>query len=98
MFHNLCRVSLAFSVLALALVAGPMAGHAQSTTKGSSGLPLPRYEVVGRTGPDHAPEFTISVQISGYSPEIGIGPSKKLAEHKAAESFLIRENVWRETL
>lgn len=43
MFHNLCRVSIAFSVLALSLVAGPIAGHAQSTTKGSSGLPLPRF-------------------------------------------------------
>lgn len=62
------------------------------------GLEPPSYAEVTRTGPDHAPEFTISVQISGYSPEIGIGPSKKLAEHKAAESFLIRENVWRETL
>lgn len=62
------------------------------------GLEPPVYSEVERTGPDHAPEFTISVQISGYAAEIGIGPSKKLAEHKAAESFLIRENVWRETL
>ena len=62
------------------------------------GFDPPVYAEVERTGPDHAPEFTISVQISGYAPEIGIGPSKKLAEHKAAEAFLIREKVWRETL
>jgi ribonuclease-3 len=62
------------------------------------GLEPPLYTEIERTGPDHAPHFTISVQIAGFAAEIGIGPSKKLAEHKAAESFLIRENVWRETL
>lgn len=58
----------------------------------------PLYVEVERTGPDHAPEFTISVQLSGYEPLTATGPSKKLAEHKAAERFLIREKVWRETL
>ncbi|MFY8101416.1 MAG: SH3 domain-containing protein, partial [Allorhizobium sp.] len=43
MFDNLRRVSLAFSALSLSLVVAPIAGHAQSTTKGSSGLPLPRF-------------------------------------------------------
>lgn len=58
----------------------------------------PLYVEVERTGPDHAPEFTISVQLNGYEPLTATGPSKKLAEHKAAERFLIREKVWRETL
>jgi ribonuclease-3 len=58
----------------------------------------PLYVEVERTGPDHAPEFTISVQLNGYEPLSATGPSKKLAEHKAAERFLIREKVWRETL
>ena len=58
----------------------------------------PLYVEVERTGPDHAPEFTISVQLGGYQPLTATGPSKKLAEHKAAELFLIREKVWRETL
>lgn len=58
----------------------------------------PLYVEVERTGPDHAPEFTISVQLNGYEPMTATGPSKKLAEHKAAERFLIREKVWRETL
>lgn len=58
----------------------------------------PLYTEVERTGPDHAPEFTISVQLGGYPPLTATGPSKKLAEHKAAERFLVREKVWRETL
>jgi ribonuclease III len=58
----------------------------------------PLYVEVERTGPDHAPEFTISVRLNGYEPLTATGPSKKLAEHKAAEGFLIREKVWRETL
>jgi ribonuclease-3 len=58
----------------------------------------PLYTEVERTGPDHAPEFTISVRLNGYEPLTATGPSKKLAEHKAAERFLIREKVWRETL
>lgn len=58
----------------------------------------PLYVEVERKGPDHAPEFTISVQLNGYEPLTATGPSKKLAEHKAAERFLIREKVWRETL
>jgi ribonuclease-3 len=58
----------------------------------------PLYTEVERTGPDHAPEFTISVKLGNYDPLTATGPSKKLAEHKAAERFLIREKVWRETL
>jgi ribonuclease-3 len=59
------------------------------------GLQPPTYIEVERTGPDHAPEFTISVAIDGFGPSVATGLSKKLAEHKAAEKFLIRENVWR---
>jgi len=62
------------------------------------GLEPPLYVEVERTGPDHAPEFTISVQLGKFDPITATGPSKKLAEHKAAERFLIREKVWRETL
>jgi ribonuclease-3 len=58
------------------------------------GLEPPAYVEIGRTGPDHAPEFTIAVKINGFSELTATGPSKKLAEHKAAEAFLIRERVW----
>lgn len=62
------------------------------------GLEPPLYVEVERTGPDHAPQFTISVQLGKFDVVTAAGPSKKLAEHKAAERFLIREKVWRETL
>jgi ribonuclease III len=61
------------------------------------GLEPPLYEEIERRGPDHAPEFTIAVHLNGYDQVLATGPSKKLAEHKAAEMFLIRERVWRET-
>jgi ribonuclease-3 len=59
------------------------------------GLEPPDYFEVERKGPDHAPEFTISVRIDGYDPLSASGPSKKIAEHKAAEAFLLREKVWK---
>lgn len=43
MFVNLSRASLLSGVLALFLIGGTGPGLAQSTTKGSSGLPLPRF-------------------------------------------------------
>jgi len=60
----------------------------------SRGLEPPVYEEVERTGPDHAPEFTIAVKLGNYDPLAATGHSKKLAEHKAAEAFLLREKVW----
>lgn len=62
----------------------------------AQGLEPPAYVQVARTGPDHAPEFTIAVQLGRYDEVKATGPSKKLAEHKAAEAFLLRENVWKE--
>lgn len=61
------------------------------------GLEPPTYVEIERTGPDHAPEFTIAVNLSNYEPVSASGTSKKVAEHKAAERFLIREKVWKET-
>ncbi len=60
------------------------------------GLEPPAYVEVSRTGPDHAPEFTIAVKLNGFAELTSTGPSKKLAEHKAAEAFLFREKVWQE--
>jgi len=64
----------------------------------SRGLEPPHYDEIERTGPDHAPEFTIAVRLGDFPAVTATGPSKKLAEHKAAEAFLIREKVWREAL
>ena len=58
------------------------------------GLEPPAYVEIDRTGPDQAPVFTIAIKLSGYPELTATGPSKKLAEHKAAEAFLIRERVW----
>ena len=58
------------------------------------GLEPPQYVEVARLGPDHAPEFTIAVKLGEFDPLTASGPSKKLAEHKAAEAFLVREKVW----
>ncbi|MBK8083099.1 MAG: ribonuclease III [Devosia sp.] len=58
------------------------------------GLEPPSYTEVERTGPDHAPEFTIAIRLGDFPQVTATGPSKKLAEHKAAEAFLIREKVW----
>ena len=61
------------------------------------GLEPPSYTLVERTGPDHAPEFTIAVALGNFEQLSATGPSKKIAEHKAAEMFLIKQQVWKET-
>ena len=60
------------------------------------GLEPPVYALVERTGPDHAPQFTIAIDLAGFDRTSATGPSKKIAEHKAAEDFLMRQNVWKE--
>jgi len=54
------------------------------------GLSLPRYTHVARSGPDHEPVFSVQVSVGDYPPEIGAGPSKRLAEKQAAERLLAR--------
>lgn len=60
------------------------------------GLEPPDYVLVERTGPDHAPQFTIAVDLAGFDRVGATGTSKKIAEHKAAELFLVRQQVWKE--
>ena len=57
------------------------------------GLALPKYTVVSRKGPDHAPRFTAEVLISGRAPAQGEGASKRIAEQEAATALLTREGV-----
>ncbi len=54
-------------------------------------LPIPAYEVVGRSGPDHAPSFRVRVTVRGYAPEEAEGASKQEAEKQAAIALLARE-------
>lgn len=54
------------------------------------GLALPSYRQVGRSGPDHAPLFTIEVSVGDFPPARGDGPTKRSAEQAAAERLLAR--------
>jgi len=55
------------------------------------GMALPSYSIVAREGPDHAPAFTVRVDLAdGLSAE-GRGPSKRVAEQAAARKIL--ENI-----
>lgn len=58
------------------------------------GLKVPEYRDIGRSGPDHAPEFEIAVLVEGFEPAFGLGQSKRLAERRAAEAWLSREGLW----
>ncbi|WVT74292.1 ribonuclease III [Sinorhizobium chiapasense] len=55
----------------------------------------PTYRTDDRSGPDHDPRFTVTVEISGIAPETGIDRSKRGAEQIAAMKLLEREGVWR---
>jgi ribonuclease III len=56
-------------------------------------LPIPTYEVVERTGPDHAPKFRIAVRVEGLAPGLGEGTSKRIAEQAAAQALMEREGI-----
>ena len=53
----------------------------------------PRYEVTGRSGPDHAPTFTVTVTLDGFAPQAAVGRSRQEAEKSAAAAWLKREGV-----
>lgn len=58
------------------------------------GYPTPTYSERGRSGPDHAPVFVVAARITGLVDAEARGPSKRLAEQAAAETFLRREGLW----
>lgn len=51
-------------------------------------LGVPVYSVVGRTGPDHAPEFTVEARLGPDMAGQGKGASRRLAEQAAARALL----------
>ncbi len=63
--------------------------HAKLTT-------APHYRIDERSGPDHDPHFTITVEVEGVDPEVGTGRSKRVAEQVAATRLLVREGIWKE--
>lgn len=57
------------------------------------GLPPPVYREKERRGPDHKPEFRVSVELPGIAATEGKGASKRDAEQAAAAAMLAREKV-----
>jgi ribonuclease-3 len=54
----------------------------------AAGLGSPEYIVLDRSGPDHDPSFTITVNVEGLGKADGQGKSKKEAERMAAVRIL----------
>lgn len=52
------------------------------------GLQPPKYEMVARTGPDHAPVFTIAARLENGEAAEATAGSKRLAEQAAAKALL----------
>lgn len=52
------------------------------------GLPPPSYIEIGRSGPDHAPVFTIEARLADGRTATGQAPSKRGAEQEAAAAML----------
>lgn len=54
----------------------------------AQGLALPLYEIIGQSGPDHAPIFEVSLSVVGYEIVRGQGRSRAEAEKEAAQIFV----------
>jgi ribonuclease-3 len=52
------------------------------------GMQLPLYSEIGRSGPDHSPEYKLEVSIDTGEKAIGLGKNKKIAERDAATNLL----------
>jgi len=57
------------------------------------GLPTPAYREVERKGPDHNPEFRVTVELPNLTPAEGLGRSKRAAEQAAAAAMLTHAGV-----
>lgn len=72
----------------------PSRGYAQSAKTrlsewaNKAGVPHPVYRVLDRQGPDHAPEFTVAVDLTDREPVEGRGRNKLEAEQAAAATLL----------
>ena len=53
-------------------------------------LGAPGYAVTWKDGPDHRPQFRVSVTLRGHAPVEGTGTSKQEAEKAAAQAMLER--------
>src|SRR5437870_10328972 len=62
------------------------------------GLPTPAYREAERKGPDHTPEFRVTVELPNRAPVEGLGRSKRAAGQDPAAAMLSREGVKAERL
>ncbi len=60
------------------------------------GLAPPVYELVERSGPDHAPTFVMKAVLSGVPEAKAKGASKRSAEQAAAEMMLRQAGIWQD--
>jgi ribonuclease-3 len=58
-------------------------------------MPMPAYEIINQSGPDHAPEFTVRLDVQGKASTEGTAGTRRLAEQNAAAAFLKREKIWK---
>ena len=61
----------------------------QEYLQGRSGKP-PRYKILSREGPDHAPVFTVEVRAEGVMSGSGQGGSRQEAEKASARDMLVQ--------
>lgn len=55
---------------------------------GANQKPYAVYEMIDRSGPDHAPVFTVKARIDGEAEAIAVGRNKQEAETAAADALL----------
>ncbi len=54
----------------------------------AAGRRVPHYDLISRSGPDHAPKFTVAVSIGKIGPVTADGTSKQAAETHAATAMV----------
>jgi len=78
-----------FAALDVPRVADPKSQLQQWALQAKRQLPI--YRVVERSGPDHAPAFTVEVRVDHLPPAFAEGKSRQEAEKAAALAMLQRE-------
>jgi ribonuclease-3 len=59
----------------------------------AAGRAAPVYRLIGRTGQDHAPTFTVEVEVVGTAPAQASAGSRQAAEKAAALALMRREDL-----
>ena len=63
-------------------------GRLQELAQRNAWPDSPAYELVGMTGPNHAPEYTVAARVQGGYEAVGVGKTKRAAEVAAAAALL----------